>query len=299
MKPNLGPVAAIVADLLPSLALAVAAQEADRAAPAEVTGTGFAGSMSPGTSPAPTSAVWHLRRGELPGQLRRSSARRRHGPYPPLWSRRRGPTGGRVTATTSRWVSRSLGHFRIGKTLLSMETAIVETNAADANVRDAASGDELALARLIDEHHEPMVRAAFVVIGDVQLAHEAAQDAWAIAWRRLASLRDPEKVRPWLVAICANEARRLARRRQRQRVIEIASEPPGPGLADPAGAIDVLDLERALARLKPEERGLLAMRYVVGLDSQDIARAVGLSASGVRSRLARLVERLRRDLDDA
>ena len=144
-----------------------------------------------------------------------------------------------------------------------------------------------------------MVRAAFVVTGDVQLAHEAAQDAWVIAWRRLASLRDPEKVRPWLVAICANEARRLARRRQRQRVIEIASEPPRPGFPDPAGAIDVLDLERALARLKPEERGLLAMRYVVGLDLGDIARAVGLSASGVRSRLARLVERLRRDLDDA
>jgi DNA-directed RNA polymerase specialized sigma24 family protein len=51
--------------------------------------------------------------------------------------------------------------------------------------------------------------------------------------------------------------------------------------------------------LKPEERGLLAMRYVVGLDSHDIARAAGLSASGVRSRLSRLVERLRRDLDDA
>jgi RNA polymerase sigma factor (sigma-70 family) len=180
-----------------------------------------------------------------------------------------------------------------------MESAILEASAADADVRGAASGDEMAFARLIDEYHEPMVRAAYVVVGDAQLAHEAAQDAWAIAWSRLASLRDPEKVRPWLVAICANEARRLARRSKRQRVLEIALEPPEPGSTDPAVAIDVLDLERALTRLKPDERGLLAMRYVVGLDSRDIARAVGLSASGVRSRLARLVEPLRRDLDDA
>jgi RNA polymerase sigma-70 factor (ECF subfamily) len=180
-----------------------------------------------------------------------------------------------------------------------MVSTMVEVNAADAIVRGAASGDEVAFARLIDEYHEPMVRAAYVIVGDVLLAHEAAQDSWVIAWQRLASLRDPEKIRPWLVAICANEARRLARRSRRRRVIEITLEPPGPEPVDPVSVIDVLDLERALTRLKPDERGLLAMRYVVGLDSHDIARAVGLSASGVRSRLSRLVERLRRDLDDA
>jgi RNA polymerase sigma factor (sigma-70 family) len=180
-----------------------------------------------------------------------------------------------------------------------MVSSVVKSNASDANVRGAATGDEVAFARLIDEYHEHMVRAAYVVVGDVQLAHEAAQDSWVIAWQRLASLRDPEKIRPWLVAICANEARRLARRSKRRRVIEIALEAPEPDPVGPAAVIDVLDLERALTRLKPEERGLLAMRYVVGLDSHDIARAVGLSPSGVRSRLSRLVERLRRDLDGA
>jgi DNA-directed RNA polymerase specialized sigma24 family protein len=38
------------------------------------------------------------------------------------------------------------------------------------------------------------------------------------------------------------------------------------------------------------------MRYVAGLDSSEIARQMGISASGVRSRLARLLERLREDL---
>lgn len=165
-------------------------------------------------------------------------------------------------------------------------------------VERAASGDEVAFARLIDEHHGPMVRAAYVVVGDVELAREAAQNAWTIAWKRLPTLRQPERVRSWLVAISANEARQLIRRAKRRQIVEISDRPPEPA-SDPADWIDVVDLERALARLKPDERSLLALRYVSGLDSTDIAEQLGMSASGVRSRLSRLVERLRKDLDDA
>ena len=72
----------------------------------------------------------------------------------------------------------------------------------ESTVRGAASGDEVALARLIAEYHDPMVKVAYVIIGDADLAREAAQVAWTVAWRRLGSLRDPERIRPWLVAIC-------------------------------------------------------------------------------------------------
>jgi hypothetical protein len=72
-----------------------------------------------------------------------------------------------------------------------MELTILEANTAVATVREGVSGDEAAFARLIDEHREPMVRAAYVVAGDAQLAREAAQNAWAIAWKRLSSLREP------------------------------------------------------------------------------------------------------------
>jgi DNA-directed RNA polymerase specialized sigma24 family protein len=44
---------------------------------------------------------------------------------------------------------------------------------------------------------------------------------------------------------------------------------------------------------------LLALRFAAGLDSSQIAEQLGLSASGVRSRLSRLIERLRLDLDHA
>jgi len=61
-------------------------------------------------------------------------------------------------------------------------------------------------------------------------------------------------------------------------------------------SVDIVDLDRVLRGLKAEDRSLLAMRYAAGLDSAEIARQLGMSASGVRSRLARLLQRLREDL---
>jgi DNA-directed RNA polymerase specialized sigma24 family protein len=51
--------------------------------------------------------------------------------------------------------------------------------------------------------------------------------------------------------------------------------------------------------LPPDDRSLLAMRFAAGLDSGQIGEQSGMSASGVRSRIASILERLRIDLDDA
>jgi len=163
-------------------------------------------------------------------------------------------------------------------------------------VRLAALGDEAAFATLIATHDGAMTRVAYVVTGDWDTAREATQSAWAIAWRRLRSLRDPDRVEPWLVAIAANEARQLTRRERRRSVVEI-SVTPDEGGDDPADQINQLDLGRALRNLKPDDRSLIAMRYVAGLDSGEIALALGMSASGVRTRLARVLDRLREELD--
>ena len=91
----------------------------------------------------------------------------------------------------------------------------------------------------------------------------------------------------------------MARRGRGNRVtvldISAAIEQAGPG--DPADIVAVVDLVRALRGLKPEDRTLLALRFVAGLDSTEIAAQIGGSASGIRSRMARLIARLRADLD--
>jgi RNA polymerase sigma-70 factor (ECF subfamily) len=144
-----------------------------------------------------------------------------------------------------------------------------------------------------------MARVAYVICGDPEATRDAVQTAWSIAWRRLHTLRDPDQVRSWLVAIAANEARQVVRGRRRRPVIDISNALDQHAGGDPAEAIGLVDLQRALAGLNPDDRRLLALRYVAGLDSNEIARHSGLSASGVRSRLSRLIDRLRTDIDHA
>ena len=164
----------------------------------------------------------------------------------------------------------------------------------------AADGDEVAFARIVDDHHADMSSVCFVVTGgDAELAEEAVQSAWPIAWRKLYTVRDPERLRPWLIAIAVNEARQLGRRRRRGRVLEISVATDSISMpTDPAARAGDIDLRNALARLKPEDRALIALRYVAGFDSTELARALGMSPSGTRARLSRLLARLRSELGD-
>jgi RNA polymerase sigma-70 factor (ECF subfamily) len=177
-------------------------------------------------------------------------------------------------------------------------TNVVMRDAAaiEATVRSAATGDEIAFARLVAEHHASMARVAFVICGDTEAARDVVQAAWRTAWRRLSSLRDPSQVRAWLVAIAANGARHALRRHSRDRVVAISDDLEPAGGPDPIEYLELVDLRRALRGLKAEERALLAMRFAAGLDSSEIAYQLGKSASGIRSRLARVLERLRIDL---
>lgn len=182
--------------------------------------------------------------------------------------------------------------------LISSASATTSASWLASAVSLAIAGDEVAFARIVDTYHRDLVRVAYIVAGDDQLAEDAAQAAWSIAWRKLGSLRDPERLRPWLVAIAANEARKLVRRRHRRAVAEIRMRPLDDDAGDPSAEIDRLDLFNALHHLKPEDRRLLALRFVGGLDSTEIGTLLGVSPSGVRGHLSRLVDRLRKELRD-
>lgn len=166
-------------------------------------------------------------------------------------------------------------------------------------VATAAQGDEVAFARIVDAYHDDMRRVCAFITHDMGLAEDAAQSAWSIAWRRLGSVREPARLRSWLMRVAANEAKKSLRARGRR----IAVESLGVGLGAPAGVdpetgIDAVDLRKALARLDADDRALLAMRYVAGFNATELAEAIGITPSGVRNRLERLIARLRQDLTD-
>jgi len=156
-------------------------------------------------------------------------------------------------------------------------------------IRGFGERDRAAFTAMVARYQPDLLRVCYVILGDASLAEDAAQSAWIQAWRKLDQLRDAQKLRSWLVAVAANEARQIARRRR-----------PVPGSADAIPWDDadprLADLTAALARLTVDERRLLSLRYVAELSSDEIGKAIGASAEAVRHRLARLLARLREDL---
>ena len=166
-----------------------------------------------------------------------------------------------------------------------------------AGVLEAAKrGDESAFARIVAEYHEDLCRVAYVICQETEAAHEAVQDAWSIAWRQLPKLREPDRLKSWLVAIAANEARQQMRRQRRRTVVEFAVERPDFKEGSTIWTSSV-DLRDALNRLSPDDRRLLALRYVAGVDSFELSRMTGLSPSGTRARLQRILGELRTELE--
>ena len=162
----------------------------------------------------------------------------------------------------------------------------------------AVAGDEIAFRRIIAAHHDDMRKVCMAIADDRAIAEEATQSAWVIAWKRLGDVREPSHLRPWLVTVAANEAKQLLRKRKRRAEVEVTADAARvPGGVDPATDVADIDVRDAMARLDPDDRALLALRYVAGFDSNELAKASGISASGKRNRLERLLKRLREELD--
>jgi RNA polymerase sigma-70 factor, ECF subfamily len=177
-------------------------------------------------------------------------------------------------------------------------TGLTATMSMSVALQQAVAGDQMAFARIVATYHADMVRVAYGICGEPDLALDAVQSAWLIAWRKLRTVREPDRLRSWLVAVAANEARHAVRRQHRGSVVEIEPVMPDLGAPDPADVIRRVDLVNALRHLKPDERSLIALRYGAELHSNEIGPLLGISASGVRARLLRILGRLRTELDD-
>jgi RNA polymerase sigma-70 factor (ECF subfamily) len=79
-------------------------------------------------------------------------------------------------------------------------------------VQEARSGDAAAFGQLVALHERAVFRAAMAALGSHADAQDAAQDAFVMAWKRLATFRGESQFRTWLLTITWRKA--LDRRRR-------------------------------------------------------------------------------------
>ncbi|MAF09610.1 hypothetical protein CMK11_04095 [Candidatus Poribacteria bacterium] len=169
-------------------------------------------------------------------------------------------------------------------------------------VRDALDGDKGAFGLLAARHRQRVHAVARSVLGDPAEAHDAAQDAFLIAYERLSSLRDHHRFASWLCSI----ARHVCHRRIRggegnivvslEAIVDATGEARGGALATDAGEDPAAQAERAslLDRIDeavsslPETYREVAALLIAGDTSyREMAASLELPMSTVQSRIQR------------
>ena len=156
-------------------------------------------------------------------------------------------------------------------------------------VQRARAGDRQAFDALVGPLIEPAYRLACGILIDHSAAEDVVQEAALKAWRKLGNLREGTDLRPWFLAIVANQCRSL----RRGRWWSVLKGVERRSIAAEPDTTDRLDLERGLRRLSERDRTLLVLHYFHDLPLAEAGAAVGLSPGAAKSRLYRAVRRLR------
>lgn len=141
----------------------------------------------------------------------------------------------------------------------------------------------------VREHYRFLLRSAWALTGSRAVAEDVVQDCYASAWKHRGQLRQPELARAWLFQIMRRSALR-----------QLTPEPTLPDSAVPpedaatSGALDDrLDVVKALSRIAPIHREVLALYYFDDMPTATMAEALEIAPGTVLSRLARARDALK------
>jgi RNA polymerase sigma factor (sigma-70 family) len=153
-------------------------------------------------------------------------------------------------------------------------------------VSRAKDGDRAAFDQLVGPLVDQGFRLAFGMLHDREAAEDAVQEAAVRSWRKLRNLRPGTEMRPWFLAIVANQCRTIARGRWWSVLrIELPERSASAGFEDQV--VRGADMRAALRRLSPDHREVLVLHYYLDLPLHEVAQIAGIAVGTVKSRINR------------
>jgi RNA polymerase sigma-70 factor, ECF subfamily len=150
----------------------------------------------------------------------------------------------------------------------------------------AKAGDRSGFDELVGPLIDQGFRLAFGMLHDREAAEDAVQEATVRSWRKLANLRPGTEMRPWFLAIVANQCRTTARGRW-WSVIRLEGRAPTSGGGFEDRIVRGADLRAALRKVVLEQREALVLRYYLDLPLEEVAAIAGVPVGTVKSRINR------------
>jgi len=182
---------------------------------------------------------------------------------------------------------------------------------AEADARASRRGDPASFEALVHEYQDRVYDFCVRMLGDREEALELVQEIFVSVYQALPSFRFDSKVSTWIYRIgknhCLNRLKYLQRRGRgrsdglegvpEEALLDAAGAPPRPDEALQAEHERAL-VQRAISRLEPDQRALVAFRDIEGLSYEEMVEVTGLPLGTVKSRLHRAREKLSEYLCD-
>jgi RNA polymerase sigma factor (sigma-70 family) len=152
---------------------------------------------------------------------------------------------------------------------------------------------------IVRRFQDMAVGYGYALLGDFQLAEDAAQEAFIAAYFELPSLREPQAFPGWFRRIVLKQIDRIRRKRRGGVSLDTVSNIVGaqPDLADMVVQQEVSDaLLRAIEELPAVQREVVALFYVGAYTQNDISAFLGVPCSTVKMRLYHARKRLHSQL---
>ena len=133
-------------------------------------------------------------------------------------------------------------------------------------------------------------RTLALVCGDIAAAEDAAQEAFARAYRRWRRIRTMDRPDGWVYVVAVN----VLRRRRRGRIDALHAEPT----TVPSQSEDGIDLRSALLALPQRQREAVVLRFLGDMSVEQVADAMRCSPGTVKSTVHAALANLRVQLKE-
>jgi len=168
-------------------------------------------------------------------------------------------------------------------------------------VASAQAGDRKAFSQLAKRWHPALLRHAWRLIGDEDLARDTLQDAWIDIVRGLPGLLDVAAFPAWAYRIvtrkCANSIRKIqqVRKTKAAMLAEPAIHEDGEVIAENSADMGVVS--KVMADLPAEQNATMALYHLEGLGVAEISVALGVPVGTVKTRLMHARRKIRNALN--
>lgn len=165
-----------------------------------------------------------------------------------------------------------------------------------ATIEKCKAGQADAFNHLVRKYQSEAIGHAMAILGNREDALDAVQEAFVAAYETLGRFDTSRRFYPWLYTILRNRCYKILASRKKYAAIsldkvEILAQPE----KDSSG-IEVTVLERALREIRPEDRELLTLKHLDGLNYDELAERLGIPSGTVMSRLYYARKRFREKL---